>query len=284
MKSLFSFLLISLLVVGCKKEGTTETLQVAEKTILDVPYGTDEYQKMDVHLPANRNTTDTKILILIHGGAWSSGDKTDFDEYVPVFKKRLPGYAIFNINYRLAVYPSTNAFPTQENDVKAAVAHILSKADEYRFNKEKMAVLGASAGGHLALLQSYKNSSPKVKAVVDMFGPTDMVALYISLSNQFEKTMMQALMGGTPATNPTLYRSSSPVYQVGAQSPATLILHGSLDPLVPILQSTALKTRLEGAGVPVQMVTYPNEGHGWFGASLTDSYNKIVDFLNLHNP
>ena len=280
MKQIFSFLFIALFFVACKRQDTP--LRETWQTFYNVSYGSDTAQRMDVYLPANRTTSETKILILIHGGAWTSGDKTDFGHYIPEFKKRLTDYAIININYRLAALPSKNVFPAQENDVKAAFNFILSKAEEYRFNREKLTVLGASSGGHLALLQSYKNSTPKVKALVDMFGPADMVELY-NTSDPYSRQGMQLLLSGTPNSNPAMYQSASPVNFVSAQNPPTLILHGVMDPIVPIAQSTALKNKLQSMNVPVEMVTYPNEGHGWGGASLTDTYNQIARFLAEHN-
>jgi acetyl esterase/lipase len=282
MKHFFSILLISLFFVACKKEIAEDIQPLAEQTLTDVSYGSDPAQRMDVYLPAGRTTATTKVFIMVHGGAWTTGDKTEFDAYIPIFKQRLPDYAIFNINYRLAALPSANTFPTQEADVKTAFTFIMTKGDEYKFNPEKLAVLGASAGGHLALLQTYKNATPKVKALVDMFGPTDMTALYNG-SNAFLQLNMQSLLNGTPSTNAALYQSSSPINYVTAQSPPTLILHGGLDPLVPLSQSTSLKTKLETKGATVQMVTYPTEGHGWAGASLTDTYDRIITFLTNNN-
>jgi len=95
--------------------------------------------------------------------------------------------------------------------------------------------------------------------------------------------MPQAL-GGTPTSNPTLYQSSSPINYVTAQSSATMILQGGIDDLVPPSQSTALRDRLNTAGVANQYVFYPNEGHGWGDPSATDSYLKIAAFLQIHNP
>lgn len=281
MKKLISIFFISFFFAACTKEITQDVQPVAEQTLKDVSYGSDPAQRMDVYLPAGRTAADTKVFVMIHGGAWSSGDKTEFDEYVPVFKQRLPGYAIFNINYRLAAV-AVNLFPTQETDVKSAFSFITGKAGEYRFNPEKLAVLGASAGGHLALLQAYKNATPKVKAIVDMFGPTNMTDLYNS--SFLLQPGIQALMANsTPASNAPLYQSSSPINYVTAQSPPTLILHGGADPLVPIKQSTDLKAKLLTVGVTVQMVTYQSEGHGWTGASLTDTYDKITAFLKTYN-
>ena len=283
MKKITSILFVSLFFVACQKEEKVVEQSLAEQTIADVSYGTDPAQKMDVYLPSNRNTTDTKVFIMVHGGAWFSGDKTELNEYIPVFKQRLSNYAIFNINYRLATASAANIFPAQENDLKAAFEFIKNKAGEYKFNMEKLAVLGASAGGQLAMLQTYKNSTPKVKALVDMFGPTDMAALY-SASTPVTQAGLQVLLAGTPAANPSLYQSSSPINFVTAQSPPTLILHGSLDPIVPIAQSNALKTKLQTMGVTVQMVTYPTEGHSWTGISLLDTYDKVQAFITTYNP
>lgn len=283
MKKLLPVLLFAFGLVACQKDVRTDPA-AAEKTLLNVSYGSSAEQNMDVYLPAGRNATDTKVLVMIHGGAWTTGDKSDFNEYLPVFKQRLPGYAFFNINYRLAKLPTDDLFPTQENDVKRAMDFILSRAGDYGFNKNKLVVFGASAGAHLALLQAYKNSTEKINAVIDMFGPTDMAGLYNSLPDPLEKFAVESLMGGTPAGNPELYAASSPINYVSAQSPPTLILHGGMDPLVPIQQSIDLKAKLQQASVPVQMVTYPGEEHGWTGPSLTDTYNRIESFLSTYNP
>lgn len=284
MKRILSFVFVVLVFASCQKETNVENQQAAEKTVLNVSYGASTEQRMDVYLPSNRATAVTKVLVLIHGGAWTTGDKADFDEYIPVFRQRLPDYALFNVNYRLAKLPDADLFPTQENDVKAALDFILSKGEEYHFNREKLVVFGASAGSHLALLQAYKNPGTGIKALVDMFGPTDMVDLYNNASSQIEQLAIKALLSGTPATNAALYQRSSPVNFVSAQSPPTLILHGGQDPLVPLSQSLTLKARLEAVNVPVQLVIYPDEAHGWTGASLTDSYEKIAAFLRQYNP
>jgi acetyl esterase/lipase len=268
-------------IIGCQKEnngGNNNNPAVTEQTYLNVAYGTDALQKMDVYLPAGRNTSATKVMILIHGGGWSNGDKTDFNAYVDTLKKRQPDYAIFNINYRLATVAG-NLFPTQENDVKAAFDFIVSKTNEYKVS-QKIVLLGASAGGHLALLQGYKYSSPvKPKAIIDFFGPTDIVDLYNHPPDPSFLVILQILLAGTPTSNATLYQQSSPINFVNAQSPPTLILQGGVDPLVPVAQSASLDTKLQTMGVVHQYVFYPTEAHGWLGANLTHSFNTIQAFL-----
>jgi len=166
-------------------------------------------------------------------------------------------------------------------DVKAAVDFVYANRNVY-FISDKWVFLGASAGGHLALLQSYKYSSPiKPKAVISFFGPTDLTALYNS-NNPVISLLLLGVTGTIPSVNPTLYQQSSPVTFVTAQSPPTILLQGGADPLVPPSQSTLLIDKLNSAGVINQYVFYPTEGHGWTGPDFLDSFNKINAFLEAN--
>ena len=260
---------------------------VAARTIMDTGYGADPKQKMDIYLPASRSATNTKVLILIHGGGWTGGDKSDFAALIDTFKLRLPGYAIFNINYRLAALPSTNPFPTQELDVKSAVEFIYGARSSFQVGN-KFVILGTSAGGHLSLLQAYKHRSVvNIKAVVDFFGPTDMAVLYNDYSTNIPTQLgIVALMSGTPATNPALYQSSSPIQFVDASSCPTIIIQGGADPVVnATTQSLALSNKLTLFNVATQYVFYPTGGHGnWSPATYTDAFNKIQVFLAANVP
>ena len=251
------------------------------KTLSNLAYGTDSLQRMDVYLPANRSVDSTKVLVLIHGGGWAGGDKSEFAAAIPILQQKLPHYAIVNINYRLA-NQVTNHFPTQEQDLQAALQNLTAKAAEYQVSKD-VVLLGASAGAHLALLQAYKYDTPIVpKAVISFFGPADMADLYNRQTNSYYKMALQVLVGGIPATNPEVFAQASPINFAGKQHIPTLLLHGGRDPLVPLSQSKALQAKLEKAQVPVELVVYPTEGHGWYGENLTDSYGHIETFLNKY--
>lgn len=285
LKTLFILIITVGLFSSCSKENAGDG-SLSASTQLNVAYAADPLQKMDIYLPASRSTATTKVLIMIHGGAWSSGDKTDFTDFVDTMKRRLPGYAVFNINYRLAA-GSSNIFPTQENDVKSAVDFIYSKRNEYGIS-DKYVLLGASAGAHLALLQAYKYNSPvKIKAVVDFFGPTDMVDMYNNPASPFvSPALIAALLGGTPTSNPAIYASSSPInYVTVVSAMPTIMLHGGLDPLVRPSQSTALQARLNTTGIVNQYVLYPFGGHGdWDNATYFDAFNKVQAFITLNVP
>jgi acetyl esterase/lipase len=291
MKSIVQFLLLPLTVVNlfsaCNKGeastgGEIEVITVAQQDYMNVSYGSSASQQMDVYLPAGRSTEKTKAIVFIHGGSWSGGDKADFNASIAAIRTQLPGHAIFNINYRLANSASTR-YPAQIDDVQSALNFISNKAVEYKIN-DAFVLIGASAGAQLALLQAYKhNSNGKIKAVVDLFGPSDMTALYNNhpFPTASQPTLVNYL-GSTPTSNPGIYQQASPINFVSAQSVPTLIFHGESDFVVPVSQSTALKAKLDSVGAKVEMKLYAGEGHGWYGANLNDTYARTVAFIKQY--
>lgn len=277
----FLITLLILLFFSCTKNDAVPVKTETEaKTIMNVPYGNDAQQQMDIYLPANRSTSQTKVLVLVHGGGWAGGSKEDFNGELASIKNTFPDYAIFNINYRLYAN-NNNKFPTQEKDVQAAIEFIYSKRPDYAIS-DKFVLLGASAGGHLVQLQAYKHPSPvKPKAVVTFFGPTDLTALYQS-NPLLALILLAPPLGGTPDQVPAIYQEGSPINYITAQAPPTIILQGAQDPIVPKAQADILQAKLQNVNVPNQLVLYPGAGHGWSGADLQDSYTKISAFLALH--
>jgi acetyl esterase/lipase len=283
-KSLVVFLLFVSTFTACKKDAATTidttTNASIKLDVLNVAYGTEALQNMDIYLPANRTDANTKVVVLIHGGAWSAGDKNDYNNEIPVMQAGLSNYAFININYRLAAPPSTNLWPTQQTDVNAAIDYIVSKAGYYHYNANKIIVMGASAGAHLAMLKAYRyNADSRIKAVVNYYGPTDMVDLY-NFQTGVQKQLFELFMSGTPASNATAYSNASPVNFVTSAAPPTIIFHGTADVVVPYAQSVKLKTALTTAGVVHQYHQYTGETHGFTSqANIADSYSKAIAFV-----
>src|SRR5688500_15539937 len=202
---IYQLAVATLLVSSCVKPVETVKDNVPPVTLSNVAYGTDSKQKMDVYLPADRNADSTKTIVVIHGGGWNEGDKADFNPHLKELQNRLPGYAFANINYRLFdINTGNNKFPTQENDVKSSIDFLKSKAEEYKISN-KFILLGASAGGHLVLLQGYKNSQPgEISAIVSFFGPSDLLEFYNHPSNGGVPLILTALTGTTPSLNKDL--------------------------------------------------------------------------------
>ena len=115
---------------------------------LDISYSTEsQAQKLDVYLP-DEGDGPFPVILSIHGGAFRAGDKGD-NQVVPMLEGVKRGYAVVSVNYRLS---QEAIFPAQIYDIKAAVRWIRANAKQYKFNPDKIAAWGGSAGGHLSAL------------------------------------------------------------------------------------------------------------------------------------
>lgn len=271
--------LVWLLAACAREEQPAPTRPAAQH--IDLAYGSDPQQRMDLYLPEGRDSGRTPLLVMIHGGAWISGDKGDFRGLADSLRRLLPGLAIANLNYRLAAV-GRNLFPTQETDIRAAMDFLGRQAAAYHISR-RCIFLGASAGGQLALLQAYKYPAPHALAVISLFGPTDMAAFYAKSAVPEVQQWLPLLMQGTPEQNPALYASSSPLHYVSSASCPTLIFHGGADPLVPPAQSLRLRDTLQTLGVPVRLQVYPGAGHGWSGDTLADTFDQVLAFLEPYS-
>jgi acetyl esterase/lipase len=243
--------------------------------LTNVSYGNDAKQKFDLYLPANRNASDTKTLILIHGGSWIGGDKSEMTPILEVIRKNLPNYAIVNMNYRLATWGKP-AFPMQIDDIAAVIAKL--KNGKYDIS-DNIGFIGVSAGGHLSLLYSYAyNTDKNVKMVCSIVGPTNFTDPAYT-DNAVSASFFGSVAGDSYANNPALHEQLSPLLRVNSASPPTLMFYGNQDPVVPLSQGIALRNRLDQLGVYYEFTLY-NGGHGnWSDADLTDAHTKLVTFI-----
>lgn len=273
---------LSLFFTSCSKGDAgsgpgTDNDTLAATSYMDLSYGTDVKQRMDLYLPGSRGSS-TRTIVIIHGGGWTAGDKADFTSYIDEFKKRLPDYAYANVNYRLATTVD-NYFPTQENDIKSAIQFLKDNSAKYGISNDFI-FIGVSAGAQLALLQGYKHSDVvKPLGMVSYFGPTDLERLYLNTESTVPP-VIKSIANSTLQENPEIFFESSPINYVNAQSAPTLLLHGDKDVLVPLEQAILLRDKLKGAGVHQNLVIYPGQGHdGWTLDALYDSFDKVADFI-----
>lgn len=278
-------LLICLFLTGfssCKKKDKEEP-EIPGQVLYNQSYGTDPRNVMDVHLPEDRSYDSTKVMVYIHGGGWSSGDKHELTGLLTTFKKHLPGYAFIGINYRLcAADPYTNGFPAQEEDVALAVNYIKSKCAEWNISPNHITLVGTSAGGHLALLHSYKNNSDHtIKAVAAYYPPTHLAQGYDALPDS--KALIELVTGGTPADVPDIYFESSPIHYTSTAIPS-ILFHGNADNVVPVQQTMWLVDSLNAKGKMVDSWIIPAEGHGLSGAKMVETIERIGVFFSNHNP
>ncbi|RSK40299.1 alpha/beta hydrolase [Mangrovimonas spongiae] len=245
---------------------------------LDLPYGNDSEQTFDIFLPADRNF-NTKTLLLVHGGGWSSGDKSDMNAFRDYLRTHFPDIAIVNINYRLA-NENTSPHPMQMNDLTSVITHLVNNQNNYIIDDE-FGFIGVSAGAHLSMLWSYAyDTNNLISMVANIVGPTNFTdEVYLNNNNPELQELLN--LYGVDATTGYL-QEVSPYHQVTEIAPPTILFYGGQDPLVPTSQGTAMRDKLEALNVIHEFTLYENEAHGWTGTNLLDTMNKLSTFIDTH--
>jgi len=229
-------------------EGINEYKDIVYKTVEDRILKLDIYQPQNLVHPA-------PLLVFIHGGAWKTGKKEDYLRYLVDFA--LHGYITATISYR---FSQEAQFPAAVKDVKCAIRWIKSNAKQYNIDPNKIAVIGGSAGGHLAMMIGYSSDIPefdgecksdsvssRVNAVVDIYGPSDLTTNFA-----IAQKAAQNFIGDLYENAEDKYVKASPIIYVTPDDPPTLIFHGTIDDIVPVKQSDMLNDKLMEMRVPVE--------------------------------
>lgn len=246
----------------------------------DIPYKIihDDTLRLDIVRP-QKLEAPPPLLIFIHGGAWKTGNKADYLLYLVDFANR--GYVTASVGYRLS---KVALFPAAVQDVVCAVRWLRQHASDYGYDPDRIAVIGGSAGGHLALMVGYAGEEPlfnqdcagvevpcRVQAVVDIYGAADLIT-------DFAKTRrsVHQFLGGQFDEIPEKYRLASPSTYLSADGPPTLIFHGTIDRTVPVAQSDTLAARLKQLGVPVEY----HRLNGW--PHVMDIVTSVNQYMQFH--
>lgn len=200
-------------------------------------------------------------VVVIHGGAWSSGDSRQLSELNSYLAKA--GYNVAAINYRKAPQYQ-NPLPVE--DVKNALIYLRNHADSLHIDNDQFVLLGRSAGAQIALLAAYTLKDTGIKGVIDFYGPSDMVWGYSLPANPLvmdSRSVMERYLGGTYDKVQKNYFNSSPIEFVNKDSPPTLIIHGENDVLVAYEHSRRLSDKLEQNGIKHYWLKLPWATHGF---------------------
>ena len=228
------------------------------------------------------------MLVFIHGGSWSQGKRSDYLVYTVAFAKK--GYMTASISYRLL---KDGFYPACVEDVTDAVQWLFKNGNNYGYDPDRIALIGGSAGAHLALLAAYGWKKPnvsgdtttivqanhRIKAVVDIYGPIDFTTDYAR-----NQPLITRFLNHTYEEMPALYKEASPIQYVNKNNPPTMILHGTSDELVPVSQSDQLKARLDSAGVPNVYYKVPFWPHAMDVVQRVNDYSqlKMNDFFDRY--
>jgi acetyl esterase/lipase len=243
----------------------TTNAGAAHKNVVYSVVGHDKL-RLDIYQPKSPGTLLRPGIILIHGGSWEEGDKTELATMARFLAGK--GYVAFSIDYRLHS-GKKNRWPAQLDDAQHAVRWIRAHAADYNVDPNRIGAWGYSAGAQLASLlgeiDTRDNSDPelskyssRVQAVVDASGPVDFTTGFDSDGGAF----FNDLLGATEKQNPELWQSASPVFNITTHTAPFLIFHGTRDGTVPIAQSIEFANALRKAGVEVSLVQL-DDGHDY---------------------
>jgi acetyl esterase/lipase len=241
----------------------------------DVRYGAAGGQDLllDAYVPDDTNAERVAVVV-IHGGAWRTGDKRDVVDVATHLARR--GWVAFAVDYRLE---EPEAFPAEIDDVEAAVTWARANAYEYRMDPGRIGAIGFSAGGHLAAMLATEGEGPpdrggRILVGVSWSGPMDLGTLAGGLA-----PLSALLLPCPPADCPQRWADASPISHVDATD-APLLLVNSDAELVPLDQAQAMAARLDSAGVEHQLVVVPGSRHG--RDLIDDAWPATVAFLDRH--
>ncbi len=247
--------------------------RAAGKVVADLVYAEVDGRELhlDLHLPAKAK--DAPLVVYIHGGGWRGGSRKQAPWFLGPLAEA--GYAVASVEYR---FSETAPFPAQIHDCKGAVRWLRAHAGRYGYDASRVAAIGCSAGGHLALLLGLTDGDKRlegtvggnldrssgVAAVVDFYGPTDFVLRSKDQPQQTDKKggKVFQLLGGPVQENLDRARLASPAWHVSPGDAPILAFHGTADRTVLINQSERLRDACTQAGVPIALHRVDGAGHG----------------------
>ena len=277
--------------------GAQEETQAAPEYLMlaDVQYctGGGKPLLMDIFIPRNRIRRPTPTVLWLHGGGWERGDKNGSSGARFLASA---GFVTASIYYRLS---GEAKFPADIEDCKCAIRFLRAKAANYELDADRIAVAGASSGGHLALLTGladqnaglegsggWANVSSRVKAIVSYYGPTDLRTVSVDFGPRAQAAIVK-LIGATPEQNPSAYGRASPITYVSPGKPPILMVHGDGDTLVPFAQSKRMLDACLQAGVRARLIKVDNADHDFkprdpnnpFSITIEQIHSITVEFF-----
>lgn len=224
----------------------------------------------DVFRPANDKVCPA--VLMIHGGAWSSGDKWHLHDHARELAQE--GYVAIAINYRLA---PLHRITSQIDDCRAALKWLGETGEAYHADPQRIAIWGYSAGAHLACLLATQadSTSPPIAALVAGGAPCD----FFNIPE--DSPVLSLVMGGTRKQVPQVYHDVSPLNFVHPKCPPSFFFHGNTDAIVPPATSRRMHAALMNCGNESEYFAVEGKGHL---TTFLDSNarRKAIHFLNKH--
>ncbi len=290
-KAVWIALLLCWVGVAPCQDVETFTPSISDVVYAETP---DQELALDVYLPRGA-AAGIPSLIFVHGGGWHSGDKSAVPEFL---RKALldAGIALVSVNYR---FSTSNSFPAQVEDVTRALQFVRQFARDWGLREDRIALMGVSAGAHLALWVGLHDDqanpkskdpaerrSTRVSAIVNYYGPTN---FHLLKTIEHDDPAYLPLFGLEPGGSAAMIAgerltAASPVTYVSPDDPPVFTFHGLDDRTVPVEHAQELIAKLRENNVPCEEFLLEKGNHdyqqtqpGW-----PDFQQATIDFLKKH--
>jgi len=294
---LVRMLALALAVAGTRassSEPARPAFPCGARGVLGIRYGgQSDHQVFDAFVPPS--TRPHPVVVWIHGGGWSGGDRISEADYALRLVCR--GYVVVGVDYRRSWEAP---YPAQLVDVRNAIRVVRHRAAELRADPSRVALWGASAGAHLAAMAGTTNEWPEassspivdetsdVQAVVAWWAPTDLLSIGSDWPpacrthrDVTDPASNESKLIGCPTTLcPDAARAASPTTYADGSDPPFLLMSGSADCVVPPSQARTFAARLAAVGARVDLVILPGLGHGgpgWDHPAVLDRVERFLD-------
>lgn len=248
----------------------------------DLTYGEEDLNTYDLYVPADQSKEAYGLVVYLHAGGFTGGDKSDDAEILQYFTSK--GYVAAGINYSLRTDENTANIYQMSQEIKQSIPVIQEKAAELGYPLDQMAISGGSAGGALALLYAYRDAETSpipVKMVFEGVGPPSFEpSLWLGIGNSdnpYESNEaaessagFASIMTGKDITVDMMRNGEykkyideiSPYTHITPNSVPTLAAYGTYDKIVPFALTRDFVKALEDNHVPHDFIEFKRSGHG----------------------
>ncbi len=245
-----------------------------------IPFATPDGQPLFLDLYQPSSPGQHPAVVALYGGSWARGSPAESAQMGRYLASR--GYVVVAIDYR---HTPAYRFPAQLEDVKAALTFVSDRAAEYEIDRDRVGLLGWSAGAHLAMLAGFQAAKPlAIQSIVDYYGPVDLTVGYAEPPKPDPidvRQVLLAFMGGPPSELPAAYAEASPITYVKQAKPnllpSVLLIYGGRDHLVESRFGRALYDALVESGNTAVWVKIP-----WAEHAFDKIFNGVSNQMALH--
>ena len=262
-----------------KKEYSVKWSDEIGTRISDVSYDSGEANKFDLYLPKDNTKENYGLVVYLHAGGFTSGDKKDDEDMLAWLTSK--GYVAAGINYTLRTEDNDKSILSQSNEIKSAIPVVIEEAKKHGYNIDKLTMAGGSAGHCLAMIYAYRDAKDSPVPVVFTFGAVGPSSFFredwdnYGLDKDADEAIEAAaglfsVMGGVEITTDMIKNGSyqelmkpvSAYAWIDENSVPTVVAYGKYDRVQPYKGSLRLKKALEDNNIDFKYFELPHSSHG----------------------